>query len=279
MINNKGLITTFFLAVLSILYLGSVWNDFFGTLNVNVSMDRQQSLQVATESSENFKILDDTFEFTSSYNFDSSLRTFVELKEGGKEKFQEIIDNDIYSPYNWMVRAYKEGEIVEAMFQFKPDGQPNGYRIKIPEDFDSDNLSEEDALLLVQQSINNQWSGNFNDYSLIESSFEKMPNGRIDHSFLYEHSLQDIGEAKYRLRAIVSGSVISSVSPFAFVPESFKREFANIRSDNDTIAIFANFAFLGLYLLGIGITSLVIFYRNGWLLISRLIAKPLVHLL
>ena len=265
MINNKGLITTFFLAVLSIFYLGSVWNDFFGTLNVNVSMDRQQSLQVATESSENFKILDDTFEFTSSYNFDSSLRNFVELKEGGKEKFQEIIDNDIYSPYNWMVRAYKEGEIVEAMFQFKPDGQPNGYRIKIPEDFDSDNLSEEDALLLVQQSINNQWSGNFNDYSLIESSFEKMPNGRIDHSFLYEHSLQDIGEAKYRLRATVSGSVISSVSPFAFVPESFKREFANIRSDNDTIAIFANFAFLGLYLLGIGITSLVIFYRNGWL--------------
>ena len=75
-----------------------------------------------------------------------------------------------------------------------------------------------------------------------------MPNGRVDHSFLFEHNLQDIGEAKYRLRATVSGSVINSVSPFAFVPESFKREFANIRSDNDTIAIFANFAFLGLYL-------------------------------
>ena len=100
MINNKGLITTFFLAVLSIFYLGSVWNDFFGTLNVNVSMDRQQSLDIASNSSKNFEILDDTFEFTSAYNFDSSLRNFVELKEGGKEKFQEIIDSDIYSPYN-----------------------------------------------------------------------------------------------------------------------------------------------------------------------------------
>ena len=59
--------------------------------------------------------------------------------------------------------------------------------------------------------------------------------------------------------------IINSVSPFAFVPESFQREFANIRSDNDTIAIFANFAFLGIYLLGIGVTSLIIFYRNGWL--------------
>ena len=265
MINNKGLLTTFFLAVLSIFYLGSVWNDFFGTLNVNVSMDRQESLKVATESLENFEILDDTFELTSAYNFDSSLRDFVELKEGGKEKFQEIIDNDIYSPYNWTVRSFKEGEIVEAMFQFKPDGSPNGYRIKIPEDFDSESLSEQDALLLVQQNINNQWSGNFSNYSLTESSFEQMPNGRVDHSFLFEHNLKDIGEARYRLRATVSGSIINSVSPFAFVPESFKREFANIRSDNDTIAIFANFAFLGLYLLGIGITSLVIFYRNGWL--------------
>ena len=265
MINNKGLITTFVLAVLSTLYLGSVWNDFFGTLKVNVSMDRQQAIKAASDASKQFAMLDDSFEQASIYNFDGSLRNFVELKQGGKEKFQEIIDNDIYSPYNWIVRSYKEGEIIEAIFQFKPDGSPNGYRIKIPEDYDSDNLDEEDALVLVEQNINNQWSGNFSDYNLIESSFKEMPNGRIDHSFLFEHDLQDIGEAKYRLRATVSGSIMNSVSPFAFVPESFKREFANIRSDNDTIAIFANFAFLGIYLLGIGVTSLIIFYRNGWL--------------
>ena len=265
MINNKGLITTLVLAVLSTFYLGSVWNDFFGTLSVNVSMDRQQAIKAASDASRQFAILDDSFEQASIYNFDDSLRNFVELKQGGKEKFQEIIDNDVYSPYNWMVRTYKEGEIVEAMFQFKPDGTPNGYRIKIPEYYDSDNLDKEDALALVEQNINNQWSGNFSEYNLIESSFKEMPNGRIDHSFLFEHNLQDIGEAKYRLRATVSGSIINSVSPFAFVPESFQREFANIRSDNDTIAIFANFAFLGIYLLGIGVTSLIIFYRNGWL--------------
>ena len=265
MINNKGLIITFILAVLSTLYLGSVWNDFFGTLSVNVSMDRQQAVKAASDASKQFTILDDSFEQASIYNFEDSLRNFVELKQGGKEKFQEIIDNDVYSPYNWMVRSYKEGEIIEAMFQFKPDGSPNGYRIKIPEDYDSDSLEEEDALALVEQNINNQWSGNFSDYNLIESSFKEMPNGRVDHSFLFEHNLQDIGEAKYRLRATVSGSIINSVSPFAFVPESFQREFANIRSDNDTIAIFANFAFLGIYLLAIGVTSLIIFYRNGWL--------------
>ena len=72
-----------------------------------------------------------------------------------------------------------------------------------------------------------------------------MPNSRVDHSFVFEHKLQDIGDAKYRLNVDVSGSMVSSVSPSAFIPESFNREFANIRSDNDTIAMFANFAFLG----------------------------------
>ena len=105
-------------------------------------------------------------------------------------------------------------------------------------------MSEEDALSLAALKINDHWSGNFADYSLIESSFEEMPNGRVDHSFVFEHKLQDIGDAKYRLDVDVSGSIVSSVSPSAFIPESFNREFSNIRSDNDTIAMFANFAFL-----------------------------------
>ena len=88
MINNKSLIATLVLAILSTLYLGSVWNDFFGTLNVNVSMDRQQAIEAASNASKKFEVLDDSFEQASIYNFDGSLRNFVELKQGGKEKFQ-----------------------------------------------------------------------------------------------------------------------------------------------------------------------------------------------
>ena len=56
MINNKGLITTLVLAVLSTFYLGSVWNDYFGTLSVNVSMDRQQAIKAASDDSKQFEI-------------------------------------------------------------------------------------------------------------------------------------------------------------------------------------------------------------------------------
>ena len=265
MINNKVLVGTFLVALASIFTISLYWNDFAGTLKVNVSMDRQLALESSKEAEKSFEILPKELDQAVIYQFDSSLRNYVELKQGGRERFQNIIDNDVYSPYNWMVRSFKEGEIAELYVQFKPDGSPNGYVLKIPEDYKSNNLDEEEALNLVTSNINKHWSGKFEDYELIESSFMEMPNGRIDHTFVFEHKLKDIGDAKYRLSANVAGSIVSKVNPYAFVPESFKREFANIRSDNNTIAAFANYAFLGIYLLGIGLVTIILFYRNGWL--------------
>jgi membrane protease YdiL (CAAX protease family) len=265
MTTNKILSITCVVAIASTLGLAYFWDDFLGGLSVNVSMDRELALEEAKAASEDFEILGDNLDQAAAYAFSSSLRDYVELKQGGREKFQSIIDSDVFSPYNWVVRTFKEGQVAEATFAFKPDGSSNGYRVKIPEDHDSDSLSEEDALGLIALKINDHWSGNFADYSLIESSFEEMPNSRVDHSFVFEHKLQDIGDAKYRLNVDVSGSMVSSVSPSAFIPESFNREFANIRSDNDTIAMFANFAFLGIYMLVIGVGSIIIFYRTGWL--------------
>ena len=265
MINNKVLVGTFLVALASIFTISLYWNDFAGTLKVNVSMDRQLALESSKEAEKSFEILPKDLDQAVIYQFDSSLRNYVELKQGGRERFQNIIDNDVYSPYNWMVRSFKEGEIAELYVQFKPDGSPNGYVLKIPEDYKSNNLDEEEALNLVTSNINKHWSGKFEDYELIESSFMEMPNGRIDHTFVFEHKLKDIGDAKYRLSANVAGSIVSKVNPYAFVPESFKREFANIRSDNNTIAAFANYAFLGIYLLGIGLVTIILFYRNGWL--------------
>ena len=265
MTTNKVLSITCVVALTSILGLSYYWNDFLGSLNVNVSMDRELALSEGQEATKDFDILGDDLDQAAAYSFSSSLRDYVELKQGGREKFQSIIDSDIFSPYNWIVRTFKEGQVAEASFMFKPDGSSNGYRVKIPDDHDSDSLSEEDALRVISLKINDHWSGDFADYSLIESSFEEMPNGRVDHSFVFEHKLQDIGDAKYRLDVDVSGVLVSSVLPSAFIPESFNREFANIRSDNDTIAMFANFAFLGIYILVIGLGAIIIFYRTGWL--------------
>jgi len=120
-------------------------------------------------------------------------------------------------------------------------------------------LSEEQALVLVDQSINAYWTGDFDEYQLIESSFERQSNNRLDHVFIYEHSQKNIGEASIRLRLKVSGSQLSRVESFIFIPEDFLREFANMRSSNNTITIVSSLSFIAVYLLLIGIPALVIF--------------------
>mgnify|MGYP007000162068 len=107
--------------------------------------------------------------------------------------------------------------------------------LKIPEDEEDDSILEDEALSLIKNEINSFWSGDFNQYSLLENSFIKQSNGRVDHSFIFEHAKKDIGDARFRLRAEVVGSQLSKVEQFTFIPEDFIREFTNIRSSNDAI--------------------------------------------
>ncbi|HJO21069.1 MAG TPA: hypothetical protein QGF75_00180, partial [Candidatus Marinimicrobia bacterium] len=109
MTNNKILSITCIVAIASILGLSYYWNDFIGSLNVNVSMDRDAAITEAQAATKDFEVLGDNLDEASEYSFTSSLRDYVELKQGGREKFQSIIDSDIFSPYNWIVRTFKEG--------------------------------------------------------------------------------------------------------------------------------------------------------------------------
>ena len=82
---------------------------------------------------------------------------------------------------------------------------------------------------------------------------------------MIEHAKKDIGDARFRLRAEVVGSQLSKVEQFTFIPEDFIREFTNIRSSNDAIAIVSQLLMFAVYILAIGIPAMILLYRKGWL--------------
>ena len=98
MTTNKILSITCVVAIASTLGLAYFWDDFLGGLSVNVSMDRELALEEAKAASEDFEILGDNLDQAAAYAFSSSLRDYVELKQGGREKFQSIIDSDVFFP-------------------------------------------------------------------------------------------------------------------------------------------------------------------------------------
>ena len=164
---------------------------------------------------------------------------------------------------------FEEQTIAEGKFYYRPNGDPYGFNHKIPEDHADASLSKEAALVLVNERVNDYWKGDFSDYELIESSLETQSNQRVDHTFVYEHAKKDMGEARVRLKVQVTGTQVSKVEPFTYVPEAFLREFANMRSSNTTITLFAFLFMFGLYFLLIGVPALVILKRKGWLKYSK----------
>ena len=265
MISNKNLFLASVLAIISTIVIFAFWDRSFSSLNVNVEMNRNTALKEAVRISKTFPSIKDNTSKAAIYNFDSELRDYIELKQGGKDEFQDIIDQNIYSPFYWSVRIFEENKIPEATFWFKPNGDRYGFSLKIPEDEEDDSILEDEALSLIKNEINSFWSGDFNQYSLLENSFVKQSNGRVDHSFIFEHAKKDIGDARFRLRAEVVGSQLSKVEQFTFIPEDFIREFTNIRSSNDAIAIVSQLLMFAVYILAIGIPAMILLYRKGWL--------------
>ena len=63
MINNKVLVGTFLVALASIFTISLYWNDFAGTLKVNVSMDRQLALESSKEAEKSLEKWIDKFNY------------------------------------------------------------------------------------------------------------------------------------------------------------------------------------------------------------------------
>src|SRR6185503_6122557 len=56
----------------------------------------------------------------------------IELEGGGKPELARIIKEKIFAPYTWRVRRFKEGNAHETLIRFTPEGDPYGFRVKLP---------------------------------------------------------------------------------------------------------------------------------------------------
>ena len=124
----------------------------------------------------------------------------------------------------------------------------------------------EAARRIAEERASADWGVDFAPYVLLESAQQTRTTGRVDHSFVYQRTGADLGDAHFRLRLTVSGDALTEVSHFAKVPESFFRRFQELRSANNTIAGAASLAAGLLYGLGGCVLGTLWLLRRHWLL-------------
>ena len=242
-----------------ILALGCViftWNFFpkaFPIVTVEITMDRLMAMERAEEIAQTLNLGPEDYRVAASYNLNSRVQNYVELEAGGAEAFRELLDGGLYSPYTWQVRLFRELDANETLVRFTPKGEPWGFIERLPEDEPGAVIPADSARAIAEDAASGFWSVNLEEFTLVESSENMRPGGRLDHTFVYERSDQKIGDAEYRLRLGVGGDELTELTHFVRVPEAFDRRFEELRSQNSTLASAASIAMIILFgLIGCG---------------------------
>ncbi len=186
------------------------------------------------------------------------------MEAGGKQAYTEMLAGDLYSPYAWGVRRFREGETNETVVRFRPDGTAYGFRESVPEDEPGATLEPEAAQTLAEAAVDDGWDVDLGEFELVEASHEVRPGGRTDHTLVYERPDVTIGDGRYRLRLTVSGDRFTELTHFVKIPEAFSRRYAEMRSANDAIATGSVFAIAILYMAGGCVVGLFFLLKERW---------------
>jgi hypothetical protein len=241
-------------------------------VSVHIQMDRETALEKAAQLAEEFEIGPADFKQAAAFRRDSRFQNFTELEGGGLDTFNLIISDGYYHPYYWSIRHFKEQEANEAMFWFKPSGELYGFQEKIPESEPGAALSEEEALRAAEHHAIYNWDVDLLPFELVEKSKTEQISGRVDHTFVYERTDKSLGDAKFRLKLIVSGDKLTAVNYYVKIPENFNRRYSEMRSANQTIQMISMAAIVLLYgILGVALGIFILIRKR------RLIWKPAVY--
>ncbi len=196
---------------------------------------------------------------------DPEVQTYVELEAGGRDAFVGLAERGIYQPYVWTVRRFAEGVVEESRVRFTPAGEPVGYRLRLSEeDPGGGNLAEAEARAAAERTAS-EWGADLSSFVPLESSEERQPGGRVDHTFVFERTDATVADGRFRLRIRVAGNRASELSHFGYVPEAFSQRYGDMRSANDSIALASQSVFIVLFLLLGGVAGTALLMRKRWI--------------
>ena len=238
----------------------------FPLVSLDIRMDREGALAAARELAvqHNWPPMD--FDQAVAFSGTPEVQNFIELEGGGKEELARVLRGNLYSPYTWRVRHYRQGETHETSIRFTPAGRPYAFDVTLPEQEPGAVIERDEARAIAERTATENWAVDFVPYTLVEASQEMRPGGRRDHTFVYERQDARLGEGRYRLMLAVGGDRLTRLEPFVLVPEAFSRRYQEMRSANDSIGAFDSVVLFAVYILGCCGVGLFYVIRHRWLI-------------
>jgi hypothetical protein len=194
------------------------------------------------------------------FDLDDNAKTYLE-RQIGLQKANQLMASQLNIWY-WDVRFFKPQQEEEYGVRISPAGEPVGYSHTIKEAQAGASLERAEAQRKAADYLSAKLGIDLNNWNFLpeEANSDKRPN-RLDWSFTWEKKDFRAVDAPYRLHVELQGADIGGSNEYLKVPEAWKRDFAKLRSGNDTLA--AAFTIPYILILAIAVRLGIILTRQG----------------
>jgi hypothetical protein len=134
--------------------------------------------------------------------------------------------------WRWELRWFRSGQKEEWRAWVTPLGDFIAFSHIVPEDDPGASLSAPEGRARAESYLSLRGIPT-ETVDLVESTPQTLPH-RVDWVFVFEKRGVRMGEATVRLRVMVHGDRIAGYTEFVKVPEQWERDYARLRSANDT---------------------------------------------
>ncbi|MDP6778556.1 MAG: CPBP family intramembrane metalloprotease, partial [Candidatus Latescibacteria bacterium] len=204
------------------------YDEAFPIASLDFKLSREEAAEKAQEFLESAGYDIEGYQSAQIFAQDYGEQVFLERTLGLEEANR--LAREWVSVWAWSIRWFKSLQKEELQVNLDPGGRVVAFVHRVLETSEGANLAEEEALPIAEAFLTDVQGFSLDDYDLIErSSVER--KARTDHTFTYRKKGFVVGDdGHYRLRAIVKGDQVGYFAEYVKVPETFTRDYKEIRS-------------------------------------------------
>ncbi len=223
-------------------YIRLEYDKAFPQASIKLVLSKEEITRRAQQFLEQRGLKTTGFRELTIFDPDDDARLYLE-RELGLERANQLMQRDV-SIWRWRARWFRPPEQEELLVYSSPDGRITGLEHVIPEAAAGARLTHDQAFKIAQDFLQSMTTlpGH-----IVEDRLEQRPN-RNDYLFTWEQDGFRAKDATYRRTVVVLGNAVGRYLEFLHVPESWKREFAGMRSRNELYASIAEAVWLPLIL-------------------------------
>ena len=176
------------------------------------------------------------YRHSAIFRYDGQTKTFLE-RELGLEGATQVIGDPVQL-WRWSNRWVRELEKEEFQVAVTTSGELVSFSHLIEEEVPGASLEEAAARRLAETFLTSELGHDLAALDFAEAQAKERPN-RIDYTFSYKLRDFAIGEAHYRFYVRLQGDQIGGFGEYLKVPEAWQRDYAELRSRNETTGLVA----------------------------------------